>query len=103
MDTNEIEIQQHELMDVDSEGNVGPVEVDDIELMLQQRLEQPAGKKIRVEGIIMACVQSALSKVKDKIEDSNRETERVKIVMHCLQTKKSGNKGRTFIEILSGI
>ncbi|XP_053396339.1 E3 ubiquitin-protein ligase rnf213-alpha-like isoform X2 [Mercenaria mercenaria] len=61
-----------------------PLQLDDVLLDLQsvdnhQNLTQGeyGQRKINVKGLILACVQAALSMVKDKVEHKTKETERV--------------------------
>ncbi|WAR11571.1 R213A-like protein [Mya arenaria] len=42
-----------------------------------------------IEGLIVSCVQLALSHVKDVKENRHRETERIDIVLKCLQRDKN--------------
>ena len=93
------EVQHTEPMDVDTEDG-DTVEMNDISLTLHQQPSQISGKKVSVEGIVKACLQSALSKVKDKRENHERETERVKILMQCWQTSKSGVNGNEELNVL---
>lgn len=49
--------------------------------------------RIQVSGIVIACIQSALSMVKDKAEESSREIDRVRLVLRCLDKKQFGDRG----------
>ncbi|XP_052807608.1 E3 ubiquitin-protein ligase rnf213-alpha-like isoform X3 [Mya arenaria] len=71
-------------MDIDVEFNIQMLEVD---------REQKKQDVIKLHGLIMQCVQSALAMVKDKKGYTQRETRRVDIVMKCLRNAKNLEQG----------
>lgn len=66
----------------------GPLQLEDVLLDLQnvnQQNEPDYGqRRLNVKGLILACVQAALSMVKDKQENSSRETDRVALLLKLL-------------------
>ncbi|WAR07278.1 R213A-like protein [Mya arenaria] len=73
-----------DVMDIDVEFNIQMLEVD---------REQKKQDVIKLHGLIMQCVQSALAMVKDKKGYTQRETRRVDIVLKCLRNAKNLEQG----------
>jgi len=53
----------------------------------------------KVDGLIMHCVQLALSMVKDVNSQEQRETKRVNIVLKALKQSKTVEQGTTIFSI----
>jgi len=53
----------------------------------------------KVDGLIMHCVQLALSMVKDVNRQEQRETKRVNIVLKALKQSKTVEQGTTIFSI----
>ena len=53
----------------------------------------------KVDGLIMHCVQSALSMVKDGSRQEQRETKRVNIVLKALKQSKTIEQGKTIVKM----
>jgi hypothetical protein len=71
---------QRSIMDL----RTSPLQLEDVVLDLETVEEQPRHGRLNVKGLILNCVQAALSMVKDKFVNSQRETERVSLVLKLL-------------------
>ena len=62
------------------------VQLDDVIVQLENRVGLlDRGPKINISAIILSCVQTALSMVKDRETDVSRTTKRVALVLELLQ------------------
>ena len=71
-------------------GMMGPrpdtVQLDDVIVQFENRVGLlDRGPKINISAIILSCVQTALSMVKDRETDVSRTTKRVALVLELLQ------------------
>ncbi|XP_052808702.1 E3 ubiquitin-protein ligase rnf213-alpha-like isoform X1 [Mya arenaria] len=89
-----------DVMDIDAEFNK---QIPDVQKDLAEHQRQPV---LKLDGLIMQCVQSALAMVKDKEGYTQRETERVDIVLKCLRHDNKSEQGAdtflTGLQILIG-
>ncbi|XP_060590421.1 E3 ubiquitin-protein ligase rnf213-alpha-like, partial [Ruditapes philippinarum] len=84
--------------DLDFENRMGnaPLQLDDVLLDLKS-VDKHGGEgfnkgygqhRLNVKGLILSCVQAALSMVKDKVENTNKETDRVGLVLKLLHQEQ---------------
>jgi hypothetical protein len=84
--------------DLDFENRTGnaPLQLDDVLLDLKS-VDKHGGEgfnkgygqhRLNVKGLILSCVQAALSMVKDKVENTNKETDRVGLVLKLLHQEQ---------------
>ena len=76
-------------------GVMGPTpHMDDLEdaVVNVKSSERPMerGPRININAIVLSCVQTALSMVKDKEDDIVRTTKRVALVLELLQQRSEG-------------
>ncbi|WAR07285.1 R213A-like protein [Mya arenaria] len=92
--------EEVDMMDIDAEFNTP---IPDVQKDLAEHQRQPV---LKLDGLIMQCVQSALAMVKDKEGYTHRETERVDIVLKCLRHDNKSEQGAdtflTGLQILIG-
>lgn len=74
-----------------------PLQLEDVVINIEHRTGlMDRGPKIDISVIILSCVQTALSMVKDKEGDADRTTKRVALVLELLQRQTGHGKTCTF-------
>ena len=58
--------------------------------LLDEENKQIGGNRLNIKALVLSCVQAALSIVKDRNNDSSRETDRVTLILKLLD----GTEGR---------
>ena len=83
-------------LDFENRGRNEPLQLDDVLLYLRN-VDKHGGEgvskrygqhRLNVKGLILSCVQAALSMVKDKVENTNKETDRVGLVLKLLHQEQ---------------